>query len=221
MLRRLVRPFLRRAFHLFYNQFAFTYDFVSAVVSGGHWRDWTRSAIPRIGGTRVLELPCGTGNLLRDLVTAGYSPVGVDLSPWMLRITRGKFTRGKSQHVPRLVRSRVQDLPFPACSFDTVIMTFPPEFIYDPGSLAEFRRVLGDGGRLVWVDAGRQLPRSWRSRTLNAALDAVGGDGSFSRSATELLARAGFDARLEWVRSESSVVAVITALKRGADWTPS
>ncbi len=218
MLRRLARPFLRWAFHLFYNPFAFTYDFVSAVVSGGHWREWTRAAIPRIAGTRILELPCGTGNLLLDLASAGYAPVGVDLSPSMLGITRGKFARQKSSCSPQLVRARAEALPFPTHSFDTVVMTFPPEFVYDPQSLAEFHRVLDDSGRLIWVDAGRQIPRDRRSRALNAALDAVGGDGSFSTGAGELLARAGFDARLDWVRDAASVVAVITAEKRGADW---
>ncbi|MBI4788520.1 MAG: methyltransferase domain-containing protein [Chloroflexi bacterium] len=228
--RRVIQPLLRFAFHLFYNPFAFTYDFVSAVVSRGHWRAWTRAAIPRITGTRVLEVPCGTGNLLLDLIAAGYTPVGVDLSPWMIRITRSKILAKvpstplrsaqdePSQGFP-LVRARVQRLPFPPRAFDTVIMTFPPELIYDPEALAEFRRVLDDQGRLIWVDAGRLLPFALWSRVLNRALDAVGGGDqesahrSFAERARELLAGGGFEAQTEWVRDDASIVAVVTATK--------
>src|SRR5512146_1852007 len=193
LLRRLTRPLLRYAFHLFYNPFAFTYDLVSAVVSRGRWRAWTRAAIPRIRGTRVLELPCGTGNLLVDMQAAGYAPVGIDLSPAMLGITRGKLLR-RGAAAP-LARARVQALPFPSRAFDTVVMTFPPEFIYDPRSFAEFHRILTDGGRLVWVDAGRLLPKDAWGRFLNAALDAVSGGaaphGQYADMAVNLLAQAG------------------------------
>src|SRR5450756_83093 len=92
-LRSILLRLLRFAFGLFYNQFAFTYDFVSALVSRGRWRAWTRAAVPRIHGTRVLEVPCGTGNLLLDLRATGYAPIGVDLSAAMLNITHGKLRR--------------------------------------------------------------------------------------------------------------------------------
>ena len=213
--RRIARAFLRFAFHLFYNSFAFTYDIVSAIVSRGRWRAWTRAAIPRIAGTRVLELPCGTGNLLVDLAAAGYAPVGVDLSPAMVRITRGKLLRHHAN--ASLARARVQALPFPSRAFDTVVMTFPPEFIYDPRAFAEFYRVLDGGGRLVWVDGGRLLPRDAWGRFLNAALDAVSGGaaaaGPFTGVAADLLARAGFATTIERVQDDSSVVTVLTATK--------
>jgi SAM-dependent methyltransferase len=203
---------LRLAFHLFYNPFAFTYDFVSALVSRGHWRAWTRAAIPRLHGARILEVPCGTGNLLLDLRAAGYVPIGVDLSAWMLGITRGKFQRART-NAP-LVRARTQMLPFPRRAFDSVVMTFPPGFIFDPAALAEIHRVLDDHGRLIWVDAGRLLPRDLWSRALNAALDAVDSGGDFARVANERLTRAGFAAQIEWVEDDASVVAVVTAAKR-------
>ncbi len=211
LLRGIALPLLRFAFHLFYNPFAFTYDFVSGVVSRGRWRAWTRQAIPRIAGSRVLEVPCGTGNLQLDLAAAGYRPVAVDLSPAMLKITRGKLRRADLDL--RLLRARVQALPFAARSFDTVIMTFPPEFISDPCTFAEFRRVLADPGCLVWVDAGRLLPRDVWGRLLNGALDAVGGGGNFESTAREILERAGFEPQIEWVQDDWSTVAVMTAKK--------
>jgi len=209
LLRRAVRPLFRFAFHLLYHQLAFTYDLVSALVSRGHWRGWTRAAIPRLLGARVLEVPCGTGNLLLDLCMAGYAPIGVDLSPAMMRIAQGKLKRARG-NAP-LVRARVQALPFACGAFDSIVMTFPPEFIFDQGAFAELRRVLHDGGRLIWVDAGRLLPYDFPSRALNRALDTVSGESRFADVARELLTRAGFESSVEMVRDEASVVFVATA----------
>ena len=204
--------FLRLAFHLFYNSFAFTYDFVSAIVSRGQWRAWTRAALPHIVGARVLEIPCGTGNLLLDLRAAGYAPIGADLSAAMLNITRGKFRRAPVD--AKILRVRAQVLPFPNRAFDSITMTFPPGFARDPRAFAELHRVLDNGGRLIWVDAGRLLPRDGISRLLNAALDAVGGSGiAFEDFACEMLARAGFASKIERVQDDTSVVIVVIAVK--------
>lgn len=209
--RRVFYPFLRLAYHLFYNPFAFTYDTVSAVVSRGQWRTWTRAAIPYLRGTRILELPCGTGNLLLDLSRAGYTPTGADLSPWMLSITRGKLRRAAIE--ARLVRARAQALPFPSRAFDSIVMTFPPGFVHDPVALQELNRVLAPDGILLWVDAGRQVTRDVWARLLNAALDNIDGEGDFGRGVAELLARAGFRSKIEWVGDKTSRVAVVQATK--------
>lgn len=212
MLHRLWRAFIRFAFHHFYNTFALTYDFVSAVVSRGHWRAWTRAAIPYLIGKRVLEMPCGTGNLLLDLCAANFAPIGVDLSPAMLRITQRKLHR--AQINAPLVRARAEALPFATSTFDSITMTFPPGFVTDPRALAELQRVLRNNGRLIWVDSGRLLPRDVWSRTLDRALDAVNvGAPSLADLARELLARAGFQIQIEIVRDEASVVIVIVARK--------
>lgn len=210
MLRHTWRAFLRFAFHLFYNQFAFTYDWVSALVSRGHWREWTRAAMPRIAGKRVLELPCGTGNLQLDLIAAGYAPIGADLSFAMLQITRRKLNRAGLP--ARLIRACAQELPFARGAFDSIVMTFPPGFVYDPRVFAEMHRILNAGGRLIWADGGRLLKRDVWDRALDTALDAVGGEASRSE-AEALLVRAGFAARIESVQDTASVVVVITATK--------
>ncbi len=169
----LLVPLLRFFYKHFYNRFAFTYDTVSAIVSRGEWREWTRASIPFIRGRRVLEIAFGTGNLELDLVAAGYAPVGIDLSPYMAAITQRKFAARRL--VPRLVRARVQQLPFPAGSFDSAIMTFPPGFITDAAAVAEFGRVLAPSGRLIWVDAPYLYPRDLWSRFLNFAYSLTGG----------------------------------------------
>jgi ubiquinone/menaquinone biosynthesis C-methylase UbiE len=201
---------LRLAFHLFYNPCAFTYDFVSALVSRGRWRDWTRAAIPRLTGTRVLEVPCGTGNLLLDLCAAGYAPIGVDLSASMLNITRRKF--GRNSVRPRLARARAQALPFPDGAFDSVVMTFPPGFVYDSSAFGELRRVLDERGRLIWVDGARFTSGVW-GRLVNRWTGYGGGEIEFERTIKQVLARAGFDAQVKWVEDDASIVAVAVATK--------
>jgi len=53
-------------------------------------------------GGPVLELACGTGRALLPLAQAGYECVGIDLSPYMLRIARRKLAQE-----PADVRGRV------------------------------------------------------------------------------------------------------------------
>ena len=49
----------------------YLYWFASTVPFAGQWRVWQRLALPRIRGTRVLEIGCGPGKLLADMVRAG------------------------------------------------------------------------------------------------------------------------------------------------------
>ncbi|MCX7839246.1 MAG: class I SAM-dependent methyltransferase [Anaerolineae bacterium] len=212
-LEKMFRLLLRFAFHLFYNPFAFTYDFVSAFVSRGQWRNWTRASLPYIVGTRVLEIPSGTGNLLLDLCAAGYNAIGVDLSAAMLNITRTKFQR---QHLRApILRARVQALPFPDATFNSITMTFPPGFAYDPRAFAELGRVLVSEGRLIWVDAARLQPRDWWSRALNWALDVVGGSGlPFETFVRAMLVDTLWQVEVKRVVDATSVVTVVIATKR-------
>ena len=169
----LVRGFIRFGYRHFYNRFAFTYDFVSAVVSRGDWRAWTGAAIPFLRGPRLLELAFGTGNLQLDLAQAGFRPIGVDLSPYMIAITRRKL---ESRALPvRLVRAHARRLPFPDGHFDSIVMTFPPGFATDIRVMDELHRVLSPAGRLVWVDVPYLYPRDRWSRLLNWALRIAGG----------------------------------------------
>jgi hypothetical protein len=48
-----MREFLRFFFHHFYHGFAWTYDFVAAVVSIGRWQHWGFAALPHLRGPRV------------------------------------------------------------------------------------------------------------------------------------------------------------------------
>ena len=138
---------VRWAFHRFYHEFAWTYDTVAALVSGGSWVAWARTALPYLSG-QVLELGCGTGNLQHSLAGQPRA-IGMDASAQMLSLARSKLAR--AGRLIRLVRAFAQALPFPPSSFDSLVATFPSEYIADLATLAEARRVLRPGGRLVIV----------------------------------------------------------------------
>ncbi|MCS6889403.1 MAG: class I SAM-dependent methyltransferase [Chloroflexus sp.] len=141
----LYQRLIRWLFQRLYHELAWSYDLIAWLVSGGYWQRWVVAAVPALRG-RVLELGCGPGYLQRALA-ARPGVVGLDASPAMLR-RAARFTK-------RLVRADARRLPFAGASFDTVCATFPAEYILDPATHAEIRRVLAPDGQLVIVDGGR------------------------------------------------------------------
>ncbi|MCY4539881.1 MAG: methyltransferase domain-containing protein [Chloroflexi bacterium] len=140
------------AFRLLYNEFAFTYDTVSRLVSLGQWRNWQRSVLPYlddIGPGVILELAHGTGALQVDLLRANYSSVAFDLSPSMGRIARRRLSRKRLS--TDFVRGDALSLPFANGSFSAVVSTFPTAFILNPDCLVEIYRVLELRGRAIIV----------------------------------------------------------------------
>ena len=59
------------------------YDLVNRIMTfrmDVRWRKQTVRCLALPEGSTVLDLACGTGDLCRDLSSAGHRPVGVDLS---------------------------------------------------------------------------------------------------------------------------------------------
>ena len=212
-----LRRVMRWALGLLYHQLAWTYDWVSWLVSMGQWRSWQRAALPHLRGQRVLEVAHGTGNLLLDLVSLGFQPVGLDASPAMSRLAGRKLRRalggGRALPAP-LLRARVEALPFATGSFQSLVSTFPTDYVADPAAIAEFYRVLAPGGAFVCVPAAQITGGSLGDRWA-AWLFRVTGQ-SASDWYTPLVSRytaAGFQARAEQVRQPRSTVTLIIAEK--------
>jgi ubiquinone/menaquinone biosynthesis C-methylase UbiE len=116
---------------------------------------------------RVLDVGCGTGNLLPLLADAGARAdayAGIDRAPAMLRMAREK---ARASATPAgFVAATAETLPFAADSFDTAITASSLHDWGDPhAGLAEIRRVLRPGGELLLLDWYRDpLPM----RLLNA-----------------------------------------------------
>jgi ubiquinone/menaquinone biosynthesis C-methylase UbiE len=106
-------------------------------------------------GQRVLEIGCGTGNLLTALGRRRpeLATVGIDPDPAALRRARRKAAR---RRLPiRYDRAFAGELPAPDDSFDRVLSSFMLHHLDDDErarALREVRRVLRPGGELHVVD---------------------------------------------------------------------
>ena len=129
----------------------------STIPFAGRWRTWQRLVLPRLRGHDVLEVGCGPGTLLVDMLAAGYACAAVERSPQMVAAARSRLRR--HGYAPDLVQQGVvQRVPFSDASFDSIVSTFPTDYIADPRSLAEIARVLRPAGRLIVVLGATLLP---------------------------------------------------------------
>jgi ubiquinone/menaquinone biosynthesis C-methylase UbiE len=203
-----VQNCMRVFFHLLYHPFAFAYDLVAASVSLGQWTNWISEILPFLKGKRILELGHGPGHLQRALRSHGFDSAALDESPQMGTIAARRLGSGH-----QLTRGLAQDLPFADASFDTVVSTFPTEYIFDPRTLSSVRRVLRGGGRLIVLPV--VFPKSgflkWLYKitgespaALNEALQ-----GKFKQP----FIRAGLETELQIIEVKSGRLAVIVASK--------
>jgi len=204
--------FLRLFFDQLYHGFAWSYDLVAAIVSGGRWEAWVKTVIPYIQGKNVLELGIGTGNLHQALAASGFRSYGVDESRQMLRIANKFMTRHNLN--PRLIRARAEALPLAANSVDTIAATFPSDYIFHSETLYACRRVLRPDGRLV-ILLGVQVGGKGLINRLLRTLYHVTGQGSPDVAVLEKslagLAQYGFKASLEHLLFQHDTLTIIIA----------
>ena len=205
-------------FHHLYTDLAWGYDFVAAVVSLGRWKDWINAALPFIHGPRVLEVAFGTGRLQLSLRAREQGTIlGLDASSQMARMARHRLRRAGLSSLG-LMQGHAQSLPFPAEAFDTVVATFPNEFISQPQTLSEARRVLGSSGRLVIVPAawivGQRLPDRAAAGLFRIMHQSpVMAHQQVATRFKSSLEQAGFTTTFETVEMSSSIVLVMIASK--------
>jgi ubiquinone/menaquinone biosynthesis C-methylase UbiE len=206
--------FMRFFFHHFYHTFAWTYDFVATVVSIGRWNDWVQTVVPFIQGTHILEVGHGPGHLQRSLRDPQRLVAGLDESEQMGRIAKHRLD-GQA----RLTRGLAQHLPFPAQAFDTVVSTFPSEYIFDPRTLSDVHRVLRNGGIFIvlpaaWIIGRKALDRAaaWLFRVTGETPKNIG--DVITKRAVRPLEEAGFTVEIRQVEVKSSVAMILIAEKR-------
>ncbi|MCW4385969.1 bifunctional demethylmenaquinone methyltransferase/2-methoxy-6-polyprenyl-1,4-benzoquinol methylase UbiE [Salinibacterium sp. SYSU T00001] len=130
-----------------FDEVARGYDRTNGVLSMGNsalWRHAVVKAIAPQPGERVLDIAAGTGTSSAVIARSGAHVIAADFSHGMLEV-------GRRRH-PEIdfVHADAMQLPFDDGSFDAVTISFGLRNIEDPHrALAEMRRVLKPGGRLV------------------------------------------------------------------------
>lgn len=111
----------------------------------------------------LLDIGTGTGRMIELLGPRATSALGIDRSPEMLRLARGRIEGAGLAH-GAVRRGDMYALPPADGSIDTVIIHQVLHFADDPAAVvAEAGRVLAPGGRLLVVDFmphGREELRS-------------------------------------------------------------
>ena len=99
-----------------------------------------------VAGRQILDAGCGSGPLFAALRDRGAVVTGFDKSAGMVELARRRLGDDADLRVAELGRP----LPFPDDAFDDVTASLVLHYLEDWGpALAELRRVLKPGGRLI------------------------------------------------------------------------
>ena len=152
------RRYVRRLFATIADR----YDFITSFLSYGQDRRWKRRLIDLAAiqpTDRVLDLACGTGDLLFAAAARARYAVGLDITHRMLQRA---MRRGAEADLTRsalraaLVTGDMLALPFAPACFEVVTTGYGLRNVPDlPAAIAEIHRVLAPGGRLFSLDFNR------------------------------------------------------------------
>ena len=136
-----------RAVRDMFDAIAPRYDLVNRIMTFRMDVGWRRRGVGSLAlrpGSRVVDLACGTGDLCRELRSAGLAPLGVDLSFGMLAAARTDAP---------LVQGDALRLPLRAGTVDGVTCGFALRNLAAlPPFFAELARVLRPGGRIALLE---------------------------------------------------------------------
>jgi ubiquinone/menaquinone biosynthesis C-methylase UbiE len=175
--------------------FARFYDRLTAGAERAGLGDMRRALLATASG-RVLELGAGTGHNLEYYTDAVTELVLAEPDPHMAARLRDRLASdGTPAGRPSVIEAPAEDLPFDDGSFDTVVATLVLCTVQDPArALAEARRVLVEGGRLLYLEHVRStrpgLAR-WQDR-LQRPWGFFAGGCHPNRATDQLIAGAGF-----------------------------
>lgn len=127
---------------------------------------WTRAfeaMLPR-GRLNVLDVGCGTGELVFVLADMGHTVTGIDLSEEMLKKAREK---GKKLGLnAKFATGDAEKLDFDDASFDVVYNRHLLWTLSHPEkALQEWKRVLTKEGQVIIIDG------DWRNTSINSRLE--------------------------------------------------
>lgn len=144
------------------------YDFITRFLSYGHDRRWKRRLLELAElqqSDRLLDLACGTGDIVAEAAPHVQRAVGLDLTLRMLQLAHARSEGRPAPPVagqpfqgcrPNFVTGDMLALPFPNRSFTVVTIGYGLRNVPDlEQSLREIRRVIEPGGRVLSLDFNR------------------------------------------------------------------
>jgi len=143
-----------------FDSVAGSYDVMNDLMSFGLHRLWKAFAIERAGvrpGQRVLDVAGGSG----DIAAALARRAGRDGEVWLTDINRHMLETGRDRLLDAglalpVAQCDAEKLPFRSDYFDCVTVAFGlRNMTHKDRALAEMRRVLRPGGRLVVLEFSR------------------------------------------------------------------
>jgi ubiquinone/menaquinone biosynthesis C-methylase UbiE len=176
----------QEAFDRTYTRIAGIYNIAVKVLP--IWKTWLKRALPHIRGRRVLEVSFGTGYLMTHYA-GQFDVYGIELNARMLTVAMKNLRQvGLSAN---LQQGTVEDLPYEDGFFDTVVNTMAFSG-YPDGTIAmaEMRRVLVYGGRLVLIDINYPADRNSLGTNLTRCWQLA---GDIIRDIDQMLVAHGFD----------------------------
>jgi len=131
-----------------YDSFAEAYsaENETSLLNAYYERPATLALAGDVAGRRILDAGCGSGPLSAALRDRGAVVTGLDSSAAMLELARQRLGDDADLHLADLGRP----LPFGDGAFDDVVASLVLHYLQDwTAPLAELRRVLRPGGRLI------------------------------------------------------------------------
>jgi demethylmenaquinone methyltransferase/2-methoxy-6-polyprenyl-1,4-benzoquinol methylase len=167
-----------------FGRVAHRYDLANHLLSANVDRYWRNHTVEKVAdvlkrpGSRVLDLACGTGDLLIALERkAGRTLIGSDFCHPMLTGAQAKLQRDRLGS--SLIESDALAMPFPDASLDLITIAFGYRNLANyAAGLVEMRRVLRRGGALAILEFTQPPNKSfaalynWYSRNV---LPLIGG----------------------------------------------
>lgn len=148
-----------------FGRIAPAYDRLNTIMTAGLVGGWRRAAVRAAAvrpGDAVLDVACGTGTLSAALarqVGPFGRVVGLDLTPTMIRIAR---RRHRNLVQIEFVEGNALALPFEDGTFEAATIAFGLRNLADfRAGLAEMRRVVRPGGRVVCLELTTPRPAWW------------------------------------------------------------
>lgn len=152
-----------------------------------------RKRIGEAATGRVVDIGIGSGLNLPFYGPQADGVVGIDPSPELLNLAEGRAH--KALPPVELRRASGEALPIEDQSIDTAVVTFALCTVDDAATtLAEIRRVLKPGGKLLFAEHGRAPETGvarWQNR-LTPVWRRIAGGCHLNRKPDELIRAAGF-----------------------------